>query len=518
VSARAEARHVLVRGLLLAMLAVLACAPAWSAVDLDGTEGRRVQIALEMLRGGDWLVPTLGGEPTWAKPPLHYWLLAACIAAFGDGVGPVRLPSVVGVWLAAWLAGELLRARFGPAAGWIGALGVICAPLVVFTWPTAEIDPLFACFTAGSLWCLACGAGERRRGLVLASGVLAGLALLQKGPPYFLFAAGAYVVWWRERRLWGLVAHVVPMAVAMLAYYVPLWTLRVAPSELFAVLEEESIGRVWTFQWHHVQKTPEYWLRALAMTLPFAVWWRWREPGIATAVGGADAGAFALRACRWAVGGAIVVLTFFPGRATRYLLPNVLLVAFAFAPALARFAALDVLPRLARRVLAGIGVAGALALVALPFVPRAGAGAIGFAAAAGLVPLLARSPRAAVVAALVLPFVAAWTVGLERAEQVGTSGRARSEPGAVLRRELERLGVDTADLQTSGHFDSPLLLATGLLPPGNESGRAPWTRRWVLRELGGHPPLPTPPEYVVRLRFDLPFKSFALCERSGAGK
>ena len=56
---------------------MVACWPTWSLPDWDGTEGRRVQIALEMLGRGDWLVPTLGHEPTLAKPPLHYWLLAA---------------------------------------------------------------------------------------------------------------------------------------------------------------------------------------------------------------------------------------------------------------------------------------------------------------------------------------------------------------------------------------------------------------------------------------------------------
>ena len=515
---------MLLRALLLILLAAAVCWPTWGAIDLDGTEGRRVQIALEMLRSGDWLVPTLGFEPTWAKPPLHYWLLAACIAAFGDSVWSVRLPSVVGLALSAWLAGELLRVRFGARAGAIGAVAVVCAPLAAMVWATAEIDPLFASFTAASLWCLGLGAGERRRSLLVASGVLAGMALLQKGPPYFLFAAGAYVVWWRERRLWGLAAHVAPMLVVALGYYVPLWTLRVAPGEMLAVVNEESVGRVWTFQWHHVKDTPEYWLRALAMTLPFAAWWRWREAGAqlsrANGIRGGDpaGGAVALRACRWAVGVAIVALTFFPGRPTRYLLPNVPLLAFAFAPAMAAFAAEPALPRLARALLRVVGVAGAVALLALPFAPRAGAAALGLAAAAGLVPLLARTPRAAIVACLALPVVAAWTVGFDRAQQGELSRRARTAPAAVLRRELDALGVDPAELQTVGHFDSPLLLAAGLLPPGDELGRREWRARWVLRELGGFPVIEMPPEYRLRLRLDLPFKSFALCERTGPPK
>jgi hypothetical protein len=511
--------RVLSRALLLLLVTLLVCVPVWALPDLDGTEGRRVQIALEMLRNGDWLVPSLGAEPTWAKPPLHYWLLALCIHCFGDGVWSVRLPSVLGAWLAALLAGELLRARFGTSAGWIGALGIAGSPLVAFVWPTAEIDPLFACFTGASLWCLAAGAASRRLGLVVASGALAGLALLQKGPPFFLFAAGAYWVWWRERRLWGVVAHVVPMVVVALVYYLPLWTLRVAPGEMLAVVNEESVGRVAYFEWRHVTDIPGYWLRALTLALPFGLWWRSR-----TALDGEQPqDAMALRMCRWAAGIAIVALTFFPGRPTRYLLPNVLLVVFAFAPVLARFAAAAApLPRLARGVIVALGVAGGLALVALPFVPRAGVGALGLAAAFGAGAVLVRSRRHAVVLCLAMPMITAWTVGLDRSLAWPFAPRSRAHAGEVLRRELDRLGVDVAELRTMGHFDSPLLLAAGLLPAGDEFARGEWRGRWVLHEAGGHPPIVPPANYTPVLRLHLPLsnpaksvKHFVLCERRG---
>ena len=40
-------------------------------------EGRYVGVAWEMLRSGDWLVPTLDGLPFFHKPPLFYWISAA---------------------------------------------------------------------------------------------------------------------------------------------------------------------------------------------------------------------------------------------------------------------------------------------------------------------------------------------------------------------------------------------------------------------------------------------------------
>src|SRR5262245_50244661 len=135
--------------LLAAALAV--CLPQAGLQDWTGTEGRRVQIALETLRTGDWLLPTLGGEPAYQKPPLHYWLLAGGARAFGDGYLALRLPSILLSWLLALLAFGLHRRVFGRPAAWVAALGVLCAPIVLFSFPSAEIDPPFACFTAASL-------------------------------------------------------------------------------------------------------------------------------------------------------------------------------------------------------------------------------------------------------------------------------------------------------------------------------------------------------------------------------
>ncbi|MBL8738190.1 MAG: glycosyltransferase family 39 protein [Planctomycetes bacterium] len=517
---------MLTRALVLLLLTAIACLPVWMLPELDGTEGRRVQIAVEMVARGDWLVPTLGHEPTWAKPPLHYWLLATILQWFGDHPMLLRLPSVLGAWFAAWLAGELLRRWFGPVAGWIGALGIACAPLVVFTWPTAEIDPLFASLVATSLTALATGVARDQRLLVVASGLLAGLAMLQKGPPLFLFGLGAYLVWWRERRLRYAWQHFVPMLGVALAYYVPLWLLRVDPSAMLAVANEESVGRVKFFEWQHVRAVPEFWLRAVAIQLPLG-WWAFREwRGARRAPvdrAPVDAGDLTLRMASGAVVVAVAVLTFFPGRATRYLLPNVLLLAFAVAPAVARFVALagPLSPR-ARgglRVVAGLG---GLAACVLPFVPSTaiGLGSVAFAVVAAVGALAVRTPRALVVFCLALPLVAAWTVGLDRTLQWSEGRRARRPAAEVLRAEMARLGVPSVrlprpeDLQTVGHFDSVLLLELGVLPHGDELLRRPVVAHWVLHEVGGLPPVQLD-DYVERVRVSLPFKSFVLAERVG---
>jgi hypothetical protein len=504
---------VILRALLLLVIAAIGCWPQLAVPDWHGTEGRRVQIALEMSRSGDWLEPTLGGQPTWAKPPLHYWLLAALERLCGHGFAAMRLPSVLGLFAAALLAMELLRRAFGPAAGWVGALGILSSPVVLAEWPTAEIDPLFASLVATSLWCLAFGVARERRTAVLVSGLIGGLALLQKGPPYFVFAAGAYLVWWRRRGLRFALPHFVPLLLVPLCYYATIWLVRVEPGEMLRVANEESIGRIAFFEWAHVARTPEFWLRAVLVQMPFVLWcfWEWRGARDARM----DPGDLMLRMCSGASVFAVVILTCFPGRPTRYLLPNVLLFTFAVAPAVAHFAGQRRdLGAFSRRGLRLAGLLGAIGLLVVPFLPfPVGIAGAGLALAFGLLPIVVRTPAHLVGACLLMPLIAAWTVGLERAHSWLDGPRARAPAGALLRREIDALRAD--DLTTQGHVNAPLLLATGLLPRGDEGARRNPGSAFAMHESPAAPP-PNLTAYRDRLRLCLPGLTFVLCERVGA--
>src|SRR5262249_32807760 len=57
--------------------------PALSARDLRGEEGRRAIPAREMLQSGDFILPTLFGDPYLNKPPLHFWIIGAVGAMRG---------------------------------------------------------------------------------------------------------------------------------------------------------------------------------------------------------------------------------------------------------------------------------------------------------------------------------------------------------------------------------------------------------------------------------------------------
>lgn len=499
------------RALILSVVTVVGLLPSWGSPEWQGTEGRRVQIALEMVRSGDWMVPLIGGQPTWAKPPLHYWALGACAKLFGEGVWSMRLPAVVFVFTSALLAMELLRRWFGARAGWLAALGILLSPVVLHEWATAEIDPTFASLTAMSLWLLATGVGRERRMLVVASGLVGGLAFLQKGPPYFLFAVGAYLVWWRRRNCRFAAAHFVPLLLVAAAYYVPLWLWRIGPSEMLGVAGAETIGRIQYFEWQHIQTIPGFWVRAIAVQAPFVFWcfWEWRGARDARM----DAGDLTLRMCSGAAVIAVALLTLFPGRPTRYLLPNVLLFTFAVAPAVAHFSRqTGDIGQFVRRLMRIIGLLGALALLVLPFL-HGGAPAVAVASVAVVAPFLVRVPLHLVVFCLLLPLVSAVVVGFDESGELHRTWRAREFGGRILRNELVARGA-VEGLATYGHVDGALLLAAGVLPPGDEAARKQPVAPWLLCEAGAEPRKFA--GYIERLRLCLPGKTFLLFERSEA--
>src|SRR5262245_40544672 len=81
---------------LLALL-VVACLPALliypsrTFLLLEPDEARYAQIPKEMLERGEWIVPTLQGEPYLDKPPLLYWLVRLSYQGFGVTESAARL-------------------------------------------------------------------------------------------------------------------------------------------------------------------------------------------------------------------------------------------------------------------------------------------------------------------------------------------------------------------------------------------------------------------------------------------
>ncbi|MDX8396220.1 MAG: glycosyltransferase family 39 protein, partial [Mariprofundaceae bacterium] len=84
-------------------LPTLATAPLF-----DYDETIYAQTALDMMRLGEWVVPTANGLQFFEKPPFTYYLMDLCFTIFGENAFSARLPSAIFTLLTA-----LLLLRFG---------------------------------------------------------------------------------------------------------------------------------------------------------------------------------------------------------------------------------------------------------------------------------------------------------------------------------------------------------------------------------------------------------------------
>jgi hypothetical protein len=372
--------------------------------------------------------------------------------------------------------------------------------MVVAHFATAEIDPVFACFTAGSLWSLAFGVARERKLALVAAGVLGALALLHKGPPYLLFASGAWLVWLRRRGMRGFLYYAVPLCALPGVWIALVLTSPIAISEASATASTETVGRLFGHEWIELLEIPLLLVRAVLVQAPLVFWCFWEHRSKRDAR--MDPDDLTLRMCSGAAVLAVALLALFPDKPTRYLLPNVPLFTFAVAPAVAHYALrASKLGHIATGSVRVLGVLGALTLLALPWIPapippRTPV----LAVVAALMPMWVRTPRAMVAMCLWLPVLAGWTALADWRDRHVIGPRAVAVHGVRMEHELRRLGATSETVEGYGHVHGGLLLGASLLPLGQEYVRRAPTARFLLLEAKGVSALPARPDYEERLR------------------
>lgn len=299
-------------------------------------EIKAAERAREFLVTGDWWTVHLGFAPSFNKPPLQYWLVAAALDGGVDPEFAVRVWSALAASATLMLTALLGRAAFGRGAPTL-ALVLCFAPLI--PWGrTGVLDAglMLGCTLVFALWHLAKPGAFRLWSCFL----LAGLAAWQK----------------------------VPLALGLLAVLVLLGWRQRSPAEPRRVLLGAAIAGValacgWPLLqwWRHGQA---YWLRLFEselltfadrpfnvgpLTYPWLLLKNWLLAG-AVALGGAflllrtARAALAAEPTEWrgrllaaaAVCSAVYILVagFVPGHSPRYLLPVLPLLALCATHAL----------------------------------------------------------------------------------------------------------------------------------------------------------------------------------------
>src|SRR6184192_1037873 len=118
---------------------------------LDPDEGRNAEVAREMARSNDYVVPHLDGLPYLDKPIVYFAAAAAIMELTGFTETAARLPAYIAtlatIGLLAWFA-----RRWGDDAGWLAGLAYATMVLPLAYARTAIFDStLTLCTTAGIL-------------------------------------------------------------------------------------------------------------------------------------------------------------------------------------------------------------------------------------------------------------------------------------------------------------------------------------------------------------------------------
>src|SRR5438067_8924517 len=179
--------------------------PSLGSIAIKGEEGRRILPAIRMLETGNYIVPQVGSNPYYRKPPLVNWLVAASFKISGvRNEWTARLPSALCVLAVALAFITIARQSLGPNGSLIAALIWLANFGTIAKGRLIEIEALYvSLFGLGLIFCLIWWLQRRSSWLAwTVPWIFLGLGLLAKGPLHLLFfLAGVAAVLYRDGEL-----------------------------------------------------------------------------------------------------------------------------------------------------------------------------------------------------------------------------------------------------------------------------------------------------------------------------
>lgn len=188
--------------------------PALGSLEIKGEEGRRILPAVTMLETGNWLVPQVGSEPYFRKPPLVNWLVATSFYLTGHhNEWTARLPSALSVLAVALVFLFIARASLEANGSLVAALIWMVNFGMIEKGRLIEIEAIYVSLFGLAMICWLTWYDQQRSPWLtwMVPSVFLGLGMLAKGPLHlFFFYAVVVAVLYREGDLRKLLhpAHV----------------------------------------------------------------------------------------------------------------------------------------------------------------------------------------------------------------------------------------------------------------------------------------------------------------------
>jgi 4-amino-4-deoxy-L-arabinose transferase-like glycosyltransferase len=176
---------------------------------VSADEGRYATLSLGMLQSGDWVTPRLNGLLYFEKPPLQYWAGALAMSLLGVNEFAARLwPGLAGLFTVL-ITAHTARRLWGATAGLHAALiGGSTTWIVVnshFLSLDAGLTAMLTLVLCALLLAQHAGPGGTQRRWMLAAWAGMGLAVLSKGLVGVLIPGAVLVLhglWRRDFALW----------------------------------------------------------------------------------------------------------------------------------------------------------------------------------------------------------------------------------------------------------------------------------------------------------------------------
>src|SRR5438874_5110825 len=223
--------------------------PGLGSLEIRGEEGRRILPAVTMLQTGDYLVPRVGSEPYFRKPPLVNWIVAASFKLTGvRSEWTARLPSALAILAVALTFVTRGRRALGTTGSLLAAMVWLVNAGNIEKGRLIEIEAIYVSLTtlAFIFWIAAYRAEETGRRLWLLPAIFLGLAMLAKGPlPHLLFFYGPVVaLLWNDRKLALLATRDHFIALVVMFGMFAAWAL-----PAFLLSNSARVAQVWSRQY-----------------------------------------------------------------------------------------------------------------------------------------------------------------------------------------------------------------------------------------------------------------------------
>ena len=300
--------------------------PALGSIAIKGEEGRRILPAVRMLETGNYIVPQVGSNPYYRKPPLINWLVAASFETFGvRNEWTARLPSVVFVLAVAIAFVTVARASLTPKGSMLAALIWMTNIGIIEKGRLIEIEALYVslCGLAIIFW-LSFFLQKKSPWLIwLPASVFLGLGLLAKGPTHLVFFYGIVVAVLAYSKDWRLLVHPAHfLALAVMLGIAAAWAIPF----VHMATSEVAMGK-WSAQYTGRLKGIDFkffsWIQNIPRGLIYFLPWLLLFPFARLSNFNNETQRRLAWALSWGIAVPFVAVSLVPGAVARYSMPSI---------------------------------------------------------------------------------------------------------------------------------------------------------------------------------------------------